>query len=457
MVGQADILDRSKPPKDPDIAPYVSLVPGLAQWIMPPTSDAAVKESLLGQSDRRVEVPPPSDEIIEDLTEIALTKYPLTKTPRSLRPGRDGRIQWKRVRGRLKHIFTYEIVHKSTPGFPLNKFGQNSVVLDKVGLEMLVDITVGRMKALLSTSIPDDPVAIVQQELADVVSLFIKPEPHGTGKQESKRWRLISMIALIDQAIDRLLHNGQNKFEIAVWKYIPSMPGLGLSSTEDGKIFLKVLKRQSGLQDPSEGTASADVSGFDWSIQEWEIMWDANVRIRLMIDCPPYVATLIRARAHILCRSVFLTPGGTLYSQVAVGVVKSGTFNTSSTNSRIRAMLAWLVGSAWALTMGDDCLEEPVDDAAAKYLALGHKLKMYEVGGKLNFCSFYFRPDGSYYSVDPSKSLYHFLAKPTEDAYHSLVTHFGRHPDSSNLLKALGLARETLLRNSPSDAKISQN
>lgn len=335
-----------------------------------------------------------------------------------------------KMREQIAHILTHVIVQDANPGFPLAcHYAENQLAVQILGSEFIIDVTMARIKLLLNCDVSKlTPEEIIQQGLADPIRAFIKNEPHPPRKQLTKRWRIISSVSLIDQIIDRLLHTTQNKVEIALWAFLPSAPGIGLSTDADGEHLVKRVDRISGSKD----VALSDIAGYDWSIQEWEILLDARVRCKLQ-EANETIEKLIMNRAHCLCRSVWAVPSGNLYSQQFRGVVKSGTFNTSSTNSRIRVMLAWLIGAMWAIAMGDDCLEEPVDGAEDEYKRYGHPLKMYEVSRDFEFCSHDFdRATGNYAPADPTKSLFSLLSKRKDghfdlQALHSFMGHIRNH------------------------------
>jgi hypothetical protein len=161
----------------------------------------------------------------------------------------------------------------------------------------------------------------------------------------------------------------------------------------------------------SEGSlAEADVTGWDWSVQEWELMFDAECRADLC-GASDYTRKLFMNRERVVCNSVYALPDGTLLELLHPGVQPSGRYNTSSTNSRLRVIVAWLAGAEWAIAMGDDCLEDPVPDAEEKYLKLGHPLKFYAIKGiddGFSFCSQVFHRK-VVYPEDGTKTLYNLI------------------------------------------------
>lgn len=371
----------------------------------------------------------------QKLLDKVLSHYPHTTQNQIL-----GSMNWPALRAQLAHMLEHVIVLDSNPGFPLaSMFATNDAAIKALGSEFIIDVTIGRIQLLLQNDCSQlTPEELVAKGLCDPIRAIVKNEPHPPRKIETKRWRVISCVSLVDQLIDRLLHTTQNKVEIALWHSIPSAPGIGLSTDQDGKRLMDKVNRMSG----NKPVALSDVSGFDWSIQEWEILLDAEARC-LLQSANETNTKLIMNRAHCICRSLWITPDGTMYAQTFKGVVKSGTFNTSSTNSRIRVMLAWLIGAIWALAMGDDCLEEPVEGAAALYSRYGHPLKMYEISEQIEFCSHDFdRATGMYSPTDPTKSLFNLLAKINDgnidlQSLHSFLHHVRNHPQRNEYSRAI--------------------
>lgn len=400
-VGRCRGQDHSKPPKEYNFD-YLD-IPGLDNWSYPPTSDEAVYDSLMGQSSRRQEGRQPLPGELAKVTAKAMSLYPST--------GHDPRVEqldWQHIKGKLLYLLNYDVVLDSSPGLPLAHHGNTERVIASFGKGFIIDATVARLRLLLEFDCSKlSAQELIEKKLTDLIRTIVKKEPHNKKKTISKRWRLIACVSLVDQLIDRLLHTTQNKMEIALWKRIPSCPGIGLSSDNDGKILVRKVN-----QHLPESIAMSDISGFDWSVQGWELLWDAEVRCKLQ-GSPPNISRWIMNRAHCICRSIWATPKGTLLRQNVLGVQLSGLLNTGSTNSRIRAMIAWILGSDYALTMGDDCLEDPIANAMELYAALGHPLKMYDTSSEeFEFCSHLFhRITGHYYPADPTKSLFSLLTK----------------------------------------------
>jgi hypothetical protein len=277
--------------------------------------------------------------------------------------------------------------------------------------QLIIDLTIQRLDLLNKGNLEYmSPEQLVWESYCDPTRVFVKDEPHSTKKVQQKRWRLIFGVSLIDQLVERLLCGSQNKTEIANWWTIPSMSGLSL--TDDDSLANIYSRAMNFTQKYGTTLAEADVIGFDWSVQPWEIRLDAEARI-LLGGMSGSAARILRNRAFCFIHSMLTMPCGTLVTPTWPGIQLSGSYNTSSTNSRIRVWIASLAGSRWAFAMGDDCVEEHVEGAHEKYAKLGHKLKMYqERTDSFEFCSHMFTKQGAY-PVDGTKSLYKLIEQKT--------------------------------------------
>lgn len=269
---------------------------------------------------------------------------------------------------------------------------------------------------------------LLRHGICDPVKVFIKDEPHKLKKIESGKLRLISSVSLVDQIKTRLLCNMQNTKEINNWETCPSKPGLGLH--DEGLSVIAETARRFLKEGP---VAETDVSGWDWSVQHWELMLDAEARIRLAGANPNGVfAFLLRVHAHCVSNSVFVTPDGNMWAQTVPGGQLSGDYNTSSTNSRMRVM-ASLASRLWAgqpllvngripvAAMGDDSFELDFAGLKEGMNAIGHTVRFVESRNSLqglHFCSQEFTAEGVAYPEDPSKTVFRFLGhKPTHSTY----------------------------------------
>lgn len=350
------------------------------------------------------------------------------------------------LRKRIKFHIT-QLPGDSKPGVPYSALGNTNKDIWAEHEELMIKLTIERLRKLALGDLSNHTAQqLVHEGFCDPVSVFIKGEPHSSRKLESKRWRLIMAISAVDQMVERLLSNDQNKKEISMWNRIPSAPGIGLSDdAELRKFYERVRKAADGP------LAEADVTGWDWSVQEWELLFEAELRASLC-GASPMLTLMLRNREICAAMSLLALPDGRLIQKLHPGVQPSGRYNTSSTNSRLRVSVAYLVGAKWAFANGDDCLEDPVEDAKAKYAALGHPLKMYEIREEhepFEFCSTLFT-DTTQHPVDGTKTLYNLLEQ--KDISKELLEQFSRemrfHPRRGEFL-----ALVEQLRGRPTDGQ----
>jgi len=271
-----------------------------------------------------------------------------------------------------------------------------------------------------------DPVALVRNDICSPIRLFIKDEPHASKKRSSGKLRLISGVGVDDQVLDRMLYGVQNSFEIDHWTECPSKPGMGLSDrdlTVLGTVLSEMLSHG-----PVQGT---DISGWDWSVQNWEMELDSEIRAALAGASGSQFHFLLRVRAYCAANKVFCLPDGSLVAQTYPGVQPSGWYCTSSTNSRMRviARVAAVVlaggdtkDAGRIIAMGDDAVEGVTgEDVLSWYARLGHKVKEISVSSSLagiEFCSHRFMPSGLAYPANIWKTIFRFLThSPSSDQY----------------------------------------
>lgn len=255
------------------------------------------------------------------------------------------------------------------------------------------------------------PQSLVEKGLCDPVRLFVKQEPHPRRKTDVGKVRLISSVSVVDQLVERLLFGPQNQLEIAEWARIPSKPGMGLSVEAQADTIFSDL----AFKHRQRAAAEADISGFDWSVQDWELWADVEMRI-VLGQMPALLAKVAKNRFACFMNSVFQLSDGTLIEQGLPGLMKSGSYCTSSTNSRIRCLMAKLIGSPWCIAMGDDSVEGFVEGAKEKYALLGHSCKDYKPCAvssrgdlyEVEFCSHKIR-DGRCFLTSWPKTLFRYM------------------------------------------------
>jgi hypothetical protein len=304
----------------------------------------------------------------------------------------------------------------SSPGIPYSRLGRTNkdVLEDGSSRGVVVGAIVERLRLFMRT---DAQVVRnltaeekVQQGFCDPVKIFIKQEPHKVQKIKDGKWRIISNVSIVDQVIERILYRAQNKLEISRWTTTPSKPGMGLHDEGLEQLYSEVQAQiRAGFR-----VAGSDISGWDWAVVGWMLFWDAEARCVLAgAGCDSLFWKLTYARTSCLALKVFQLSDGQLWAQTVEGVQASGSYNTSSTNSRIRVMMSWLLNVVWTIAMGDDNLETVLDSGEVpEYDSLGLPLKEYVISedGTFEFCSMIFPASRKAYPVRPERLLYRYLS-----------------------------------------------
>lgn len=394
-----------------------------------------MRDSLHYQSSNVLEGKEPSEAIKQKLIAQVLKRYPLTTAPLGFTP--DGEINEVVMRGVIETLLVTRVKKTAQPGFPLELVAASNDEILMYHRQRVVNMTMERIKLL--ANMPPNLTArqMVEQGFCDPVKLFVKSEPHKKSKAEQKRWRLICSVSLVDQLVERVLCREQNDAEIIAWTHVPSAPGFGLAVDRDLKVFWDRIHRLAG--NDLRNVAQNDMSGWDWSVKQWELNLDAECRLALMrAKEGSTLSKVMRNRVLCLGLSVFVTPDYEFLAQTVPGIQKSGSYNTSSTNSRVRVMVAWLCGAGWAIAMGDDCLEEYHEGTPERYQTLGHRCKMYErCDDTFEFCSSRFSK-GVASPVDPSKIVFNFLGRNDQIAerLEGLRHELRHHPDADAICAA---------------------
>jgi len=287
----------------------------------------------------------------------------------------------------------------SSPGVPYMGLGvhENSELFERYR-EAIKEAVWERIVLLATRDLVHDNVKavdLVKGGYCDPVRIFVKNEPHNQLKVQQGRLRLISSVSLVDQLVERLLMSQQNKAEIDAWIHLPSKPGLGLDDPS--------LERIVAYVKPWKGTLyEADVSGWDFGMQWWEMHWEANIRAKLAgMEGKLYHRIMVN-RVWCEANSLFMLSDGGLVAQTVPGKRCSGSYNTSAGNSRVRVMLGYLVGSQNIMAMGDDSVEEGTPEARDAYERLGHIIKTFaESKDGFEFCSMRIRDTNGKVTGEP--------------------------------------------------------
>jgi len=359
------------------------MVASLKGWHWPIRNAKSELKSLVFQAERFKAGVKPQEEVLKRVTERVLSEYPHV-TPLPIYSRHEGEV--KLSRGAFDMLFPSmlaDVKKESSPGMPFMVLGcvDNGNVLTKYPTQLKEAVWERLMLLSFSDCENMNAVQLVQSGAVDPVRIFVKNEPHSELKVRQGRMRLISSVSLIDQLVERILLSQQNKTEIDLWDSIPSKPGLGLNDEGLTKLWRTVKSWEGKIFE-------ADISGWDFGLQLWEMQWESDVRAELADMAGTIYHKALRNRVWCEANSLFVLSNGRLIAQTVPGKRCSGSYNTSAGNSRCRVMLGYLVGSKQIMAMGDDSVEVGVAEAAGEYEKMGHIIKTFsESKDAFEFCS----------------------------------------------------------------------
>lgn len=307
----------------------------------------------------------------------------------------------------------------------------------------MFDIWDDRLYKLTTTDLEGKTAGeLIDGGFSDPLKVIVKNELHSQKKLKEGRVRLIMIESFLDQLIERFLFSDQNRAEILQHESLPSKPGMGLHD-------LGLASLLSNMKELTNPTAS-DAKAFDWSVEWWHLKLDAEVRIRCAgLDPDSPLAKGYRNRMWCMAMSRFVFADGQTYDQTEPGVMKSGSFVTAATNSRIRHEISFLVhgavgggGRRLSVTMGDDCVESNPKglSLAEAYRPYGLQIEEAEV---LEFCSHDFTEANLFFPQGWAKSVGHYLqTKPRNkdhqrEMYAGLVHTCRNHPGWASIDSAI--------------------
>lgn len=311
---------------------------------------------------------------------------------------------------------------KTSAGVPLNH------ICSKKGpwlenMTIVIEAVLGRLYVLLDGT--EGGLDAVRKGACDPVFLFIKSELHPLRKVKEGRFRLIAGVSLIDSIIDRLLNSHVNKAEIATWEDLPFKPGMGLNDEGLQKLFTEFCGNQK-----KGDLSSTDISGWDWSVFWYLLSADRDYRVKLSQAPEGSAYALLMSSTHT-CRAkkVLQTSDGAMFEQMIMGIMCSGWYNTSSTNSHMRVILAQVArlmeGHAnlqLDSAMGDDAVEQYTPGLADRYKKLGFRVR----GGtkcppkEFSFCSMNWKGNWQAEPENWRKSMFKYLLKNPRDPDHDM-------------------------------------
>jgi hypothetical protein len=340
----------------------------------------------------------------------------------------------------------------ATVGVPLQAFFTAARQLVEVR-DVVIEMAMTRILLLLRAESIESMTAeeVLRAWLVDALRIFGKKEPHEARKLVRGGVRLIFGVSFIDNLIARFLHRSRKAEWKRRWPHIPAKPGLGMEDYHAVALL-------DGLKLP-EDVVTCDVSGWDWTIQEWD--YYNLIELCKRGACGTMFARaqykkLVSATYLVWARAPLMTSAGHLID-TGPGVWASGFYTTSMDNSANRcfnhAIVARRAGVEPAIIAnGDDSAERPLppgQDPMSHYATLGKTLRdvREQVLSDFSFCSHRWRRSGPIHEA-VGKALYKYMSAPTEEAMVGLMHAFRHRQDAD----ALGAFMRSLLPPLPAES-----
>lgn len=306
----------------------------------------------------------------------------------------------------------------------LRQFGNNKGEVCECLGDGIHRLVLTRIQDLLSNDTCHDAWFAVDNNLVSEVRVFVKGEPHSKKKIETRRFRLIWAIGLVDEIISRLLHTG----------WIDNMASelgtgydyIGVPHNNIGRRSLMARIARTGGIDSCDAT---DLSGFDFS--HWSASTDALMTFKLVLhhrSSRLYHALMMRSETVTFNSVVRFSDGFGFPQCVFDGIEKSGKFTTGHDNCATRGILSRAIGYNVSESVGDDTLERSLktphpqpSSLAREFAKLGFTVKKIERhDGAVEFCSRIWMADPYGIEARPRllswrKMWYTFLAEGQRD------------------------------------------
>lgn len=358
---------------------FLELVPECQGYGWPTKTGQAELKSFILQAAKHVETDEPNWRYYFPLLGQHYIRYRLPSHLQS--PDKESAS--RRIRELYLHLNM-----DASPGVPYSQLAStNGQLLAQYG-EQLLDIIVDRLTTMMQYSLSEIELMTTKERyakgLCDPIRIFVKDEPHDISKLNEGRVRLIMSVSIVDKIIQMYLRKFIHDIEIMNWTTVPSKPGISFDPKGTDRIYEQGQKLD----------ISSDLSGYDWSYNNWMKKADVEFKIYMCDNPSPQWVHLMHASRVCLSDNYYQTSDGKLLKLSFKGIMNSGEYITGNCNSFTRILAAAIVGGFPAIAMGDDCLETYTDNAKEKYAAIGLKLKVYEpITEVFDFCSRMYTPD----------------------------------------------------------------
>jgi hypothetical protein len=225
-----------------------------------------------------------------------------------------------------------------TPGYPLNLIHANNHAAIVADADFIVDVAIARLHMWLDMDEEIDQIIesgslnIILCGLKDPSSVFIKDEPHPTRKVVDGRYRCISPVSLPDQLVESCLFTEYNKVLRRNKFMNGSAIGIGFTDKQNKEFLESVIRLNGQFGQP----VSDDISGFDGLHTPQTLLATCDVDL-WCVDGRPSWHRANRRWAN-LCAASTVVIGGILYSKADIGMLDSGSKDTSRRNTLLRSI-----------------------------------------------------------------------------------------------------------------------
>lgn len=218
------------------------------------------------------------------------------------------------------------------------------------------------------------PQELVSNGFRDLVSPFMKDEPHPPRKADVGAWRIVQCVSLVDQLVERVLYTRPVTSLKKLYPTSDAVVGIGFTD-EQTAVFHQEARSQLG-----ETLKATDIAGWDRSLGEGWVHEAAESIIRSSTSDTPAWSNAVRNHVYGLTHPAFIIPNGKnhLVVQRSIpGGMLSGSYMTTTFNTLARLDVAQAAGSLRAKAAGDDCLEvfPKGYDYVQAYAAIGFTIR----------------------------------------------------------------------------------
>ncbi len=315
-----------------------------SSYVMPPTGECALIDSLKGQSTKQ-KIAQPSSKLRQFLRYIsfdAAKDMPLARWAFDSFPV--GEI--------LSHFI--DVADDKAIGWTSHLFPgtRGNIQKDIMKRNTVVRLTKFRMalRFSLANSLHSlSPAEMVRAGLRDPCMAFIKPEGHPVRKRETKTWRLIWVVSELDRLIDASVFTEQDKADIIHYqtgpraehgvvkeigeKVCPLSMGVGHDDANLERTFyeLETLLAKS----PTGEIHCSDATGWDLSVSAasfWSALEMRLCRAKSDVQTAAYLVNAFFQQAWVVSTGTYL------WESYRFGITASGSSITTSANTEERQM-----------------------------------------------------------------------------------------------------------------------